>query len=200
VALEFPNDTATHDLMDEYLFGQALLVCPVTKPMYYDAQSKPICDAAKCRSVYLPAGTAWVDFWTDRVHEGGQAITADAPLEIMPLFVRAGSILPMTEPMQFVDEHPAAPYEIRVYQGADGAFTIYEDAGDGYDYERGAFALVKLSWNDRLGELSIGERKGRFPGLATQREYRLVFISARGRETRTLNYDGRAKTISITGQ
>jgi len=99
--------------------------------------------------------------------------------------------------MQFVDEHPAAPYEIRVYRGADGAFTLYEDAGDGYDYERGAFALVEFSWDEVRGELTIGSRRGSFPGLVVSREYCLVFISGSGRETRTVNYSGGELKISV---
>jgi len=148
VALDFPNDPKTHHLTDQFLFGPALLVCPVTSPMYYEKNSQPITDAPKNRRVYLPAGVRWFDFWTEEVYEGGQTLTAAAPLETMPLFARAGSILPMTDPMQFVDEHPEAPYEIRVFRGADGDFTLYEDMGDSYDYETGAFEHVPLSWDD----------------------------------------------------
>lgn len=190
VALDFPTDTATHDLTDEFLFGPALLVCPVTTPMYYEKNSQPINDAPKSREIYLPSSASWFDFWSDEMHAGGQKIKAAAPLDTMPLFVRAGSIVPMTEPMQFVDEKPDAPYEIRIYRGADGAFTLYEDAGDGYDYERGAFALVEFSWNEARAELTIGARQGTFPGLIVSREYRLVFISGSGRESKTLNYTG----------
>ena len=190
VALDFPADVKTHDLTDEFLFGPAFLVCPVTTPMYYGKHSQPIVGAPESREVYLPAGTKWFDFWTDKVFEGGQTITVDAPLEKMPLFVRAGSILPMTEPTQFVDEEPAAPYEIRIYRGADGTFRIYEDAGDNYDYERGAFALVQLSWNEGEGELTIGARQGSFAGLIDSRQFRLVLISDLGRETKVVNYTG----------
>jgi alpha-D-xyloside xylohydrolase len=197
VTLDFPEDAATHDLTDEFLFGPALLVCPVTEPMYYGKNSQPIANAARSRSVYLPAGARWFDFWTDEVFDGGQTITLAAPLETIPLFVRADSILPMTEPMQFVDEKPDAQYEIRIYRGADGAFTLYEDAGDGYDYERGAFALVDLSWNEASGELTIGARRGSFDGLLASREYRLIFISCRGRETRWVNYTGGELSISV---
>lgn len=190
VALDFPDDVATHDLTDEFLFGSALLVCPVTTPMYYEKNSQPIAAANKSRNVYLPASARWFDFWTEKVFVGGQTITAAAPLEKMPLFVRAGSILPLTAPMQFVDERPDAPYEIRIYRGADGTFTLYEDAGDGYDYERGAFAVVEFCWNEVRGELRIGERRGTFPSLIAHREYRLVFISGIGREIKTVNYTG----------
>lgn len=195
VALDFPADVKTHDLTDEFLFGPALLVCPVTTPMYYEKNSQPIINAKKCREVYLPAGANWFDFWTEKFFDGGQTITADAPLEKMPLFVRAGSIVPMAEPMQFVDENPAAPYEIRIYCGADGAFTLYEDAGDGYDYERGEFALVRFAWNEARSELTIGARLGSFPGLITSREFRLVFISSAGREIKVVKYTGNEVTF-----
>jgi alpha-D-xyloside xylohydrolase len=99
--------------------------------------------------------------------------------------------------MQFVDERPAAPYEIRIYRGANGAFTLYEDAGDGYGYEHGEFALVALSWNEACGELTIGARQGKFPELVANREYRLIFISAQGREIRIVNYIGAEMNVSV---
>jgi alpha-D-xyloside xylohydrolase len=197
VALDFPDDVATHNLTDEFLFGPALLVCPVTTPMYYEKNSRPIAGSKKSREVYLPAGTKWFDFWTNQIFDGGQTISADAPLEKIPLFVRAGSILPMTGPMQFVDEIPNAPYEIRIYRGADGAFTLYEDSGDGYGYERDEFALVKFSWDEARRELTIGAREGNFPGLVQNREYRLIFISDVGVKTKAINYTGTELKILI---
>lgn len=190
VALDFPADPATHGLTNQYLFGPALLVCPVTEPMYYEKQSQPIYGTAKSRSVYFPAGCRWFDFRTGALHEGGHAITADAPLETIPLYAREGSILPMTRAMQWVDEMPDAPYEIRVYTGADAEFTLYEDDGDGYGYEQGAFALVKLQWVERLRELTVSARQGSFPRLVKNRHYRIVFFSAAGRQTRSVRYSG----------
>jgi alpha-D-xyloside xylohydrolase len=99
--------------------------------------------------------------------------------------------------MQFVDEIPDAPYEIRIYCGADGAFTLYEDAGDGYGYERGESARIRFSWNDSRNELMIGARQGSFPGLVASREYHLIFISSRGREGKTVNYAGIKVLISV---
>lgn len=197
VALDFPADIKTHGLTDEFLFGPAFLVAPVTSPMYYEKNSQPIADAKKSCEVYLPAGTEWFDFWTDKVFAGGQTVTADAPLEKMPLFVRAGSIVPMTEPMQFVDEKPDAPLEIRIYCGADGSFTFYEDAGDNYDYERGNFALVNFSWNESRSELVVSQRQGNFPNLVRERELRLVFIKADGRVMKTVSYSGTEKRVSV---
>ena len=196
IALDYPNDVNTFDLTDQYLFGTALMVCPVTTPMYYTRNSQPIPDAPKTRPVYLPMGNQWYDFWTETVYDGGQTITANAPLDTMPLFVRAGSIVPMTQVMQYVNEAPQAPYQIRIYRGADANFTIYEDAGDTYDYEQGAFALINLSWMESAGQLTIHDRQGTFPELVKERQYDVIFISKQGRETKSVDYTGQQIQVS----
>ncbi len=190
VALDFPGDRATHDLTDQYMFGPGLMVCPVTRPMYYDRNSEPIADVAKSRPVYLPSGAGWYDFVTEAWFNGGGTIDASAPLEVIPVFVRAGAIVPMSPVMQYADEIRDAPYEIRVYRGADGVFPLYEDEGDNYNYERGRFSLVMLRWTEGSGELVIAAREGEFDGLVKSREFRVVFISAGGREERTVAYSG----------
>jgi len=195
VALDFPQDLATHDLLDQFLLGTALLVCPVTQPMYFAAESRPIADAPKTRSVYLPAGAAWFEFWTDTLYAGGQTILAEAPLERIPLYVRAGSILPLTEVMQYVDEVPDAPYELCVYCGADAQFTLYEDAGDGYAYGQGACAFVRLSWNEARSELTFSEREGDFPELVGERTFVVTFISEASRKSRSVTYTGQPITV-----
>jgi alpha-D-xyloside xylohydrolase len=196
VAVDYPNDVNTFNLTDQYLFGSALMVCPVTTPMYYERNSQPIPDASKTRAVYLPAGNQWHDFWTETVYDGGQTITADAPLDTMPLFVPAGSMIPMTQVMQYVNEVPSAPYEIRIYRGEDSNFTIYEDAGDTYDYEQGAFALINLSWIENSGQLTIHDRQGAFPELIKERQYNIIFISKQGRETKNVVYTGQQIQVS----
>jgi alpha-D-xyloside xylohydrolase len=195
VALDFPSDTATHNLTDQYMFGPAFMVCPVTAPMYYTSGSRELSGVAAFRDVYLPAGHRWFDFWTDALHQGGKVIAAEAPLETIPLYVRAGSIVPMTEVMQFTDEVLDAPYEIRVYTGADAAFTLYEDAGDGYDYERGECALVKMRWDEKAGELILSAREGTFPKLVVEREYDVVFISETNRDLQSVRYRGQELLI-----
>jgi alpha-D-xyloside xylohydrolase len=190
VALEFPADVGTRDLADEFLFGLSLLICPVIRPMCYDRGSRAIGDVAKTREVYLPAGSGWFDFWSDRLYDGGQTVVVDAPLERIPVFVRTGSIVPMTEPMQFVDEDRGATYELRVYTGADASFLFYEDAGDGYAYERGEYALVSIEWDEDSRSLVIHARVGSFPELVKEREYRIVFISAQGTRQYSLLYKG----------
>ena len=177
VALEFPRDPATHGLTDQFLFGTALLVCPVTSPMYYGPGSDPLLNVEKCRNVYLPAGGAWFDFWTGQRHEGGQTIRCAAPLETLPLFVRAGTLLPLGPDVQFAAEKPADPIELRVYAGADGELSLYEDEGDSYRYEQGASALIPISWNDRSQTLTFGARQGNFPGMLQERTFRIVVVA-----------------------
>jgi alpha-D-xyloside xylohydrolase len=195
VALDFPDDLATHSILDQYVFGPALLVCPVTGPMYYGRDSQPMADVPKTRRVYLPAGRCWFDFWTNTVQEGGRTIVADASLEVIPVFARAGSIVPMTQVMQFVDQVLDAAYEVRVYRGADVEFTLYEDAGDGYEYENGARAFVKMLWSEARGELTLSARQGGFPELVKEREYSIVFISEHNREVQTFRYSGEERIL-----
>lgn len=190
VALDFPNDPVTHNLTDQFMFGPGLMVCPVTQPMYYGPNSTPLNTPAKTRQVYLPAGKCWYDFWTNTVYDGGQTITADAPLETIPLFVPAGTILPLSpEPQQYVDEKPGSPYELRIFTGADANFDLYEDAGDGYAYENGAYSLVSLCWKDQSQELVISKRNGAFPQMAPKIEIHLSIISPSGHRQKTLTYE-----------
>ena len=190
LALEFPNDIMTHAITDQYLFGKELLVCPVTRPMYYQRGSQPIDVQDKSRSVYLPSGCDWYDFWTNSVYRGGQQIIANAPLEKMPLFVRAGSILPMTDPMQYVDEISDLPYVITIYSGKDARFVLYEDAGDGYTYERGEFATVAMAWKDAERSFSIGDRAGGFAEMVIERLLYVKLISEGHEQERKIRYAG----------
>lgn len=144
---DFPRDRKAAALSTEYMFGPSLLVCPVTEPMYYAPGGAEI-DREKRWIVYLPEGCDWYDFWDNTRYAGGQEITVDAPMDRMPLFVRAGSIIPMVEGLQYADQKPDGPMEIRVYPGADADFDLYEDAGDGYGYERGEYTLTRLHWDD----------------------------------------------------
>jgi alpha-D-xyloside xylohydrolase len=172
------------------MFGPGLMACPVTKPMYYDRNSEPLAGAKKSRPVYLPSGTGWYDFWTETWFPGGGSIEAPAPLDAIPVFARAGAVVPMSPAMQYVDEVRDAPYEIRVYCGADGSFPLYEDEGDNYNYERGRFSVVMLNWSELNGELTIAARVGDFDGMAASREFRIVFISESGRSLCSAVYNG----------
>jgi alpha-D-xyloside xylohydrolase len=177
VAFAFPQDEKTHDLKTQFLVGDTFMVAPVLAPQQYGPNSVPIANAAKTRQVYLPKGAAWFDFWTGKRFEGGHTIQADAPLSQIPLYVKAGSIVPMGQPLQFVGEKPDSPIELRVYSGADGAFALYDDEGDSYGYEKGAYATIPLTWDDKAGTLTIGERNGEFPGMVKDRTLRIVWVS-----------------------
>ncbi len=147
------------------MFGPALLVSPV------------LTEGAKQRALYLPAGTRWYDFWTGKHDEGGATVFVDAPLDRIPLAVRAGSILPLGPVIEYAGQ-ATDPIELRVYPGADGDFTLYEDAGDGYDYERGAHATIPIHWNDATRTLTLGAREGGYPGMAARHTFNVVMVSA----------------------
>jgi len=132
-------------------------------------------DIPKERAVYLPAGT-WYDFWTGETLAGEQTHARPAPIDLIPVLVRAGSIMPMGPGKQWSTEKPADPIELRIYPGADGSFTLYEDAGDGYKYERGEYSTIDLRWDDSHSTLILGERKGSFPGMLTTRTFRVVLV------------------------
>lgn len=133
------------------------MICPVTEPMYFEAGSKPLEGREKVRGIYLPEGTKWYDFYTGENYEGGQTVTVDAPIERIPVFVRAGSIIPAAAPGNSVEETLDGEIELLVYPGADVDYDFYEDAGDGYGYEQGEYAVTHMEWNDKEGKLSIGE-------------------------------------------
>ena len=136
------------------MFGPAFLVAPVTQAQ------------AATRSVYLPRGTSWTDFWTGETLEVAK-YDCPGPVGTIPLFVRAGSIVPLGPDLQYTSEKPADPLELRVYAGADGDFTLYEDEGDNYDYEHGDYATIPVHWDNRRKTLTVGARRGGFPGMLT---------------------------------
>jgi alpha-D-xyloside xylohydrolase len=139
--MDFGNDPNVAEIGDEYMFGPALLVAPVTE------------QGSTSREVYLPAGTDWYNFWTnERVH-GGQRVQVDAPIDVIPVFVRAGSIVPLGAPVLSTDERQAIA-EVRVYPGANGEFTLYDDDGKSYAYERGKSEMTHLRWDDGSGRLT----------------------------------------------
>jgi alpha-D-xyloside xylohydrolase len=164
LVMDFREDTRAQNVGDEFLFGPAILVSPVTEP------------AATTRHLYLPSAK-WYDFWTGAAIEGGRTLDAPSPIDRMPLFVRAGSILPLGPDVQYAAEKSADPIELRVYRGAHGTFTLYEDENDTYNYEKGAYATIPFSWDDSTHSLTIGDRSGSFPGMLENRTFRIVFVS-----------------------
>jgi alpha-D-xyloside xylohydrolase len=166
LVMDFPKDPQVLGIGDQYLFGPAIMVTPVTTA------------GAATRSVYLPAGAApWYNFWTGAAAPAGQRLETPAPVETLPLFVRPGSIIPMGPFLQYSSEKPADPIELRVYRGADASFTIYEDQGDTYNYEKGQFATIPISWNEARHTLEIGKRAGKFPGMVKERTFNVVWVS-----------------------
>lgn len=163
LVMDWPNDMEAQNTGDEYLFGQAILVSPVTT------------QGATSRTAYLPKAT-WYDFWTGAKVEGGRHIVADAPLSKLPLYVRAGSIIPMGPTMEWSTEKPADPIELRVYPGADGDFTLYEDENDNYDYTKGEHATIPLHWDDAAKTLTFGARQGSFPGMPEKHTFNAVVV------------------------
>ena len=150
---DFPEDRRAKTIATEYMFGPSLLVCPVTEPMYYAPGGAPI-DSEKRWTVYLPAGCDWVDYWDGKHYPGGREVTVDATLDRIPLFVKAGSIIPMAEGLQYANQPIEGPIEIHIYPGADANFDLYEDSGDGYGYEQGEYTLTHVHWDDARGSLS----------------------------------------------
>lgn len=165
LAMDFSGDATARNVNDQYLFGPAFLVNPVYE---FNARS---------RQVYLPAGTRWYDFYSGVVHEGGRKIEAAAPLARMPLFVKAGSIVPIGPEVQHTAEKLQAPITLYVYRGADGSFDLYEDDGLSYAYEKGEFARIPIRYDDASGTLSIGARAGAFPGMVATRTFNVRWIA-----------------------
>ena len=164
LAFDFRNDTNVYKIPDQYMFGPAFLVNPVTAKGKAD------------RKVYLPGSDLWYNFWTGEKARGGKTINAAAPIGLLPLYVRAGSIVPMGPEVEYATQKTNKVIELRVYPGADGRFTFYEDENDNYNYEKGQYASFTLAWNDQRKELSISGTKGNFPGMLKQHIFNIVMV------------------------
>ena len=183
LVMDFAADPRVLNIGDQFLFGPAILVNPVTE------------QGATSRRLYLPAGTRWYDFWTNEAQDGGKSIDAPAPLDSIPLYVRAGSILPLGPEIEWTTEKPADPIELRVFTSADGDFTLYEDENDNYDYEKGVYATIPFHWDNAKHTLTIGARKGSFPGMLQTRTFHVVFVGPAQAE-KTVQYSGSEVTVS----
>ncbi|AHE55709.1 TIM-barrel domain-containing protein [Sphingomonas sanxanigenens] len=164
LVMDWRTDENVWNIADQFLFGPAMLVNPITKA------------GARTRTLYLPKA-GWTDFWTGEHHAGSRWINADAPIERIPLYVRDGSILPLGAAVEHAGQDPFGPTELRVYRGADGAFTLYEDAGDGMGYTRGERSTVPIRWNEATATLTIGARQGSWKGAPKRRDFRVVFVA-----------------------
>ena len=213
---DFAADKKVWNLTDEFMFGHSILACPIVDPQYTEEKvvrtnamtgwdrndvrgqkedGRSVDWAAVKTAVkYLPKGAVWYDFWTNKSFKGGQSVTLETQLDRVPMFVRAGSILPLGPEMQYVGEKAWDNLEIRVYPGANGSFVLYEDEGDNYNYEKGVYSTITFSWNDKVRKLTVGARKGEFPGMLKSRKFMVVLPDGRQQE---INYDGTECVISL---
>lgn len=195
LVMDFAGDKQALDINDQFMFGKSLLVSPVTKPMY----SKPTSQDSRVKDVYLPKGADWFDFWTGKKYNGGQMVKKETPLDIIPLYVKAGSVLPWGPNVQFATEKKWDKLEIRVYEGANGEFILYEDENDNYNYEKGAYSTITFTWDDKQKALTIGNRNGSFPGMLANRMFNVVFVvedkgagaALTEKAVKTVNYTGK---------
>ncbi len=210
---DFAGDPKVWEMTDEFMFGRSILAAPIVEAQYtkevivkgdamsgWDkqkavaSQSAEEVDFSQSRqtSKYLPKGTRWYDFWTNKVYRGGQTVTLETAFDRVPMFVRAGSILPLGPEMQYVGEKSWDNLEMRVYPGADGSFTLYEDEGDNYNYEKGVYSTVEFTWDDSRRELTVGDRKGEYPGMLMKRTFTVVLPDG---TSQLVEYDGKRKEI-----
>ncbi|MBD1391521.1 glycoside hydrolase family 31 protein [Mucilaginibacter glaciei] len=202
LAFDFKDDAKVYGIPDQYMFGPAFLVNPVTAQLYTgkDAGSK-----AKTRNVYLPKATKWYNFWTGEISNGGQTLNVNVPMDMMPLYVKAGSIIPMGPVMEYATEKPADKIELRIYPGANGEFKFYEDENDNYNYEKGAKATFEFNYNDKLRQLTISATKGSFAGMLKQRVFDIVMVNgAHGSNTsasatidKSVTYTGKQMVVNL---
>ena len=212
---DFSADKKVWDMADEFMFGRSILAAPILNAQYTEeaiikedamtgwdrkqqttdnGQSTVDWLEAKTAQKYLPKGTTWYDFWTNKTYKGGQHVTLQTQLNRVPMFVRAGSILPLGPEMQYVGQQPWDNLELRVYPGADARFVLYEDEGDSYNYEHGAYTTITITWDDSRRQLTIGERQGAFKGMLTQRRFTIVMPDGR---RQVVDYDGHTKAVTL---
>ena len=192
LVMDFREDIRAQNIGDQFLFGPAILVNPVTEP------------GATTRHLYLPQAR-WYDFWTGSSLQGGRSFDAPTTIARIPLYVRAGSILPLGPDIEYAAERSADPLELRIYSGASSNFTLYEDENDTYNYEHGAYATIPFSWNDDTRTLTIAERIGSFPGMLATRTFRIVFVTEKhgvggdltASPDKTVEYSGKKITVAV---
>lgn len=209
--MDFNEDKKVHTISNQYMFGKAFLVTPVTRNMYVFSDKEqwkdPYEDFSKTgtQDVYLPKGTKWFDFWTGEALNGGQLVTKEVPIDIIPLYVRAGSIVPFGPKVQYSTEKKWNNLEIRIYPGADGKFVLYEDENDNYNYEKGAYSIIKFTWDDAKRTLNIADREGTFPGMLKSRKFNIVVVDKENgtgsvqstKFTKSVSYGGKKKSVKL---
>ncbi|HTM94044.1 MAG TPA: TIM-barrel domain-containing protein, partial [Flavisolibacter sp.] len=186
LAMDFAKDTAVLNIDDQYMFGPSLLINPVCE---YKQTS---------REMYLPKSAGWYDLYSGKFYAGAQKINADAPYEKMPVFVKAGSIIPFGPELQYTSEKPADIITLNIYTGADASFNLYEDEGTNYNYEKGAFSIIPIKYSEATKTIVIGDRKGSFNGMLQKRLFRINIISP-GKAQR-LDFDASDKEVTYEGR
>ncbi len=212
---DFAADKQVWNMADEFMFGRSILAAPILKAQYTEEKiirtdamtgwnSKTATDGTSAGAVdftanktavkYLPKGAQWYDFWTGKQYKGGQNVTLETSIDRVPMFVRAGSILPLGPEMQYVGEKSWDNLELRIYPGANGEFVLYEDEGDNYNYEKGIFSTITFQWNDRSHTLTIGDRKGEYPGMLASRNFTVVLPNG---TKQTVSYNGSKTEVKL---
>jgi alpha-D-xyloside xylohydrolase len=215
LVMDFVHDKKVWDINDEYMFGKSILVAPIIEAQYTpeknikvneesgwnrnnptDSSGGLIVDFTEKKStnVYLPAGTVWYDFWTNEKHNGGQQITRESSIDLIPLYIKAGSIIPIGPKVQYATEKAWDNLELRVYSGANGTFTLYEDEFDNYNYENGAYTEIPMKWNNSSRTLTIGAREGSYNGMLNSRTFT---ITHNGVVVKKIEYSGKKIVVAI---
>ena len=194
LVMDFNGDDNVYDIKDQWMFGPALMACPVGEYQKYS------------RNVYLPKQKGWYDFYTGKHYAGGQTIVADAPFDKIPVFVPEGSILPVGPEMEWSDQKKAELIDLYVYAGKDGSYTLYEDEGTNYNYEKGKYAMIDFKYNDAQKTITIAARKGAFDGMLQKRRFNIVLVSdnnqqgislAKAPKGKMVKYAGKAVTVKL---
>ena len=193
LVMDFPDDPRVRDIADQYMLGPSILVNPVYE---YGATS---------RKVYLPSSSAWFDFYTGEYLKGGQTLEANAPYERMPLYIKAGSILPIGPELQYANEKKADPIRLYVFTGADAAFTLYEDEGVNYNYERGLYSAITMKYEEETKTLTISPRKGSYKDMLEERTFQIVWVNTDhpagagldGLASQEIRYSGKEITLNL---
>jgi alpha-D-xyloside xylohydrolase len=218
LVMDFAHDKNVWDIKYQYMFGKSILVAPVVEAQYTNEKivkstidegwlrndgdgndgtesnkgSEVDFTVNKSTELYLPAGVEWYDFWTNETFEGGQEITRETSIDLIPLYIKAGSILPIGPKVQYATEKNWDNLELRVYEGADGEFTLYEDENDNYNYEKGIYSTITFTWNDAKNVLTISDRKGEFPGMLLERKFNIVLV---GKTNKVVDFKGKKVTV-----
>jgi alpha-D-xyloside xylohydrolase len=212
LVMDFATDKNALDINDQFMFGKSIMVSPVTNAMYIksvvngrDTSFAEDFGRIKTKETYLPAGSDWFDFWTGEKISGGKKTTKETPLDIMPLYIKAGSILPIGPAVQYAEEKKWDELEIRIYPGANGKFVLYEDEHDNYNYEKGIYSTISFDWDDKKKILTVSNRNGSFPGMLSNRKFNIVFVKPAqgsgentiGQPDKVIMYNGEKISIKL---